>query len=212
MSSSPIAPTSTTSSSNSSGSERIALIACGAIAQPCAEISERHAWPVDVHPLPPLLHNQPQKIAGEVRALAESLRDTHRVVVGYADCGTYGALDEVCADLGLERLPGLHCYDVFAGPSRIETFFEEQPGTYLLTDFLVRSFTRTVEKELGLDRWPMLRDDYFGSYTRVVWLAQQPDDELHALAQAAADRLGLPLTVVETGSSGLERALEDLIA
>ena len=212
MSSSPIAPTSTTSSSNSSGSSRIALIACGAIAQPCAEISERHEWPVDVHPLPPLLHNQPQKIAGEVRALAESLRDTHRVVVGYADCGTYGALDEVCADLGLERLPGLHCYDVFAGPSRIETFFEEQPGTYLLTDFLVRSFTRTVEKELGLDRWPMLRDDYFGSYTRVVWLAQEPDEELRALAQEAADRLGLPLTVVETGSSGLERALEDLVA
>ena len=213
MSSSPIAPTSKTRSSTSSDSDqRIALIACGAIAQPSAEISERHAWPVDVHPLPPLLHNQPQKIAGEVRALAERLRFAHRVVVGYADCGTYGALDEVCADLGLERLPGLHCYDVFAGPSRIETFFEEQPGTYLLTDFLVRSFTRTVEKELGLDRWPMLRDDYFGSYTRVVWLAQQPDGELHALAQEAADRLGLPLTVVETGSTGLERALEDLIA
>lgn len=213
MSSSPTARTSTTRSSNSSDSERIALIACGAIAQPSAEITEQHGWPVDVYPLPPLLHNQPQKIAGEVRALAESLRDTYgRVAVGYADCGTYGALDGVCADLGLDRLPGLHCYDVFAGPSRTETFFEDQPGTYLLTDFLVRSFARTVEKELGLDRWPMLRDDYFGSYTRVVWLAQQPDVELHALAQDAADRLGLPLTVVETGSSGLERALEDLIA
>jgi hypothetical protein len=216
MSSSPIVQTSRTRSSNSSGSSdpaaRVALIACGAIAQPSAEISDRRGWPVDVHPLPPLLHNQPQQIAGEVRALAERLRDSHgRVIVGYADCGTYGALDEVCADLGLERLPGLHCYDVFAGPSRIETFFEQQPGTYLLTDFLVRSFTRTVEKELGLDRWPMLRDDYFGSYTRVVWLAQEPDAELHALAQEAADRLGLPLTVVETGTSGLERALEDLV-
>jgi hypothetical protein len=213
MSSSPIVRTSRTSSSNSSDSEgRIALIACGAIAQPSAEISERHAWPVDVYPLPPLLHNQPQKIAGEVRALAERLRDSYgRVAVAYADCGTYGALDAVCADLGLERLPGLHCYDVFAGPSRIETFFEQQPGTYLLTDFLVRSFARTVEQELGLDRWPMLRDDYFGSYTRVVWLTQEPDDELHALAQDAAARLGLPLTVVETGSTGLERALGDLI-
>ena len=233
MSSSPIARTSKTSSSSSSASERpnserpnserpnserpnserTALIACGAIAQPSAEISERHGWPVDVHPLPPLLHNQPQKIAGEVRALAERLGESYgRVLIGYADCGTYGALDDVCTELGLERLPGLHCYDVFAGPSRIESFFEQQPGTYLLTDFLVRSFTRTVEKELGLDRWPMLRDDYFGSYTRVVWLAQEPDAELHALAQEAADRLGLPLTVVETGSTGLERALEDLIA
>jgi hypothetical protein len=166
-----------------------------------------------VHPLPPLLHNQPQYIAGEVERLAGELRPRYRrLAIGYADCGTYGALDEVCTDLGLDRLPGLHCYDVFAGPSRIQAFFEEQPGTYLLTDFLVRSFARTVEKELGLDRWPMLRDDYFGSYTRVVWLAQQPDAELRALAQDAADRIGLPLTIVETGSTGLERALEDLLS
>jgi hypothetical protein len=194
----------------------VALIACGALAQPAAAIASARGWPVDVHPLPPLLHNQPQKIAGEVRALAESLRDPAgpsygKIVIGYADCGTYGALDSVCDDLGLERLPGLHCYDIFAGPSRLETFFSEQPGTYLLTDFLVRSFARTVERELGLDRYPELRDDYFGSYTRVVWLAQEPDDELRLLAQAAADRLGLPLRVVDTGHSGLESALSDLI-
>ena len=132
-------------------------------------------------------------------------------MVGYADCGTYGALDEVCRDLGLARLPGLHCYDVFAGESRLETFFDEQPGTYLLTDFLVRSFARTVERELGLDRWPELRETYFGNYTRVVWLAQRPDDELRALADQAADRIGLPLTVVETGETGLESAIADLL-
>lgn len=192
--------------------ERVALVACGAIAQPAAAVIARHAWPVDVHPLPPLLHNHPDRIADEVRAAAVRLRSSYaRVVVGYADCGTYGALDRVCADLGLERLPGLHCYDVYAGASRLERFFDEQPGTYLLTDFLARSFARTVLQELGLDRYPELRDTYFGHYTRVVWLAQQPDDELRALAEEAAARIGLPLTVVETGDAGLERALAGLL-
>jgi hypothetical protein len=190
----------------------VALVACGAIAQPAAAVVARHDWPVDVHPLPPLLHNHPERIADEVRKLALCLGASYdRVVVGYADCGTYGALDEVCRDLGLARLPGLHCYDVYAGPSRLEKFFDEQPGTYLLTDFLVRSFARTVVQEMGLDRYPELRETYFGNYTRVVWLAQAPDEDLHALAEAAAARIGLPLTVVETGDHGLQRALADLV-
>ena len=192
--------------------DRTALVACGALAQPAAAIAARRGWPLDVHPLPPLLHNQPQLIAGEVRRLATELLASYAsVVVGYADCGTYGALDEVCAELGLERLPGLHCYDVYAGGSRLERFFDEQPGTYLLTDFLVRSFARTVLRELGLDRWPELRETYFGQYTRVVWLAQEPDEELRGLAADAAGRLGLPLTVVETGDARLEEALAALV-
>jgi len=173
---------------------------------------DRHTWPVDVHPLPPLLHNHPERIADEVRSLAARLDGAYdRIAIGYADCGTYGALDEVCRELGVARLPGLHCYDVFAGPSRLERFFEEQPGTYLLTDFLVRSFARTVVQEMGLDRYPELRDTYFGNYTRVVWLAQSPDPELLGLAEAAASRIGLPLTVVETGDQGLEQALAELV-
>ena len=188
------------------------MIACGAIAQSAAAVVDRHTWPVDVHPLPPLLHNHPERIADEVRTLAARLDGAYdRIAIGYADCGTYGALDEVCRELGVARLPGLHCYDVFAGPSRLERFFEEQPGTYLLTDFLVRSFARTVVQEMGLDRYPELRDTYFGNYTRVVWLAQSPDPEVRGLAEEAASRIGLPLIVVETGDQGLERALADLV-
>jgi hypothetical protein len=218
MSSSPTAPTSTTGSSTSSPSRaerlegRTALIACGALAKPAAEVVARRGWDVDVVPLPPLLHNHPERIAGEVERLAARLQEDYRsVAVGYADCGTYGALDEVCERRGLRRLAGLHCYDVYGGSHRIREMFESQPGTYVLTDFLVRSFDRTVVAELGLDRYPELREDYFGHYTRMVWLAQQPADaELHDLARRAADRIGLPLTVVPTGLGGLERAIEAL--
>jgi hypothetical protein len=190
----------------------VAVIACGAIAQPCMEIAQRRDWDVDVHPLPPLLHNRPDLIAGEVERLASELRPHYAaVVVAYADCGTYGALDDVCERLAMPRLSGLHCYDVYAGAKRLQRFFDEQPGTYVFTDFLVRSFARTVVVELGLDRYPDLRDTYFGNYTRIVWLAQQPDDDLAALAQQAANVIGLPLTRVDVGTSGLERELGALL-
>jgi hypothetical protein len=203
-----------TVSSNSlpSQAESVAVIACGAISQPCSRIVARRGWQVDIHPLPPLLHNRPDLIAGQVEALALDLRSRYsRVAVAYADCGTYGALDEVCTRLGMPRLAGAHCYDVYAGPDRLERFFTEQPGTYVFTDFLVRSFQRTVMGELGLDRYPELRDAYFAHYTRVVWLAQERDPELERLAEQAATAIGLPLTTVDVGHGGLERALEDLL-
>ncbi len=188
------------------------MIACGAISQPCARIVARRGWPVDVHPLPPLLHNRPDLIAGEVERLALALRSRYSSVgIAYADCGTYGALDEVCNRLGMARLAGLHCYDVYAGADRLQAFFDQQPGTYVLTDFLVRSFERTVLAELGLDRYPELRDTYFAHYTRVVWLAQARDEELERLAEQAAAAIGLPLTTLDVGDAGLERALESLL-
>ena len=188
------------------------MVACGAIAQPLEDIARRRGWPVSVHPLPPLLHNHPERIAGEVENLLTSLRQRfRRVAIGYADCGTYGALDEVCRRSGAPRLGGSHCYDVYAGVAAMQATFGAEPGTYVLTDFLVRSFRRSVVVELGLDRFPELRDDYFGNYRRVVWLAQHPTEELSGLARSAAESLGLPLEVLPVGDIGLERELERLL-
>jgi Protein of unknown function (DUF1638) len=213
MSSSPTAPASTTASSASCRSRQLEVLACGALAGHVREIVARRGWPVAVRALPALLHNRPQKIIIEAeRAVVRALESGRDVALAYADCGTYGALDDLCARYGLRRLPGLHCYDVFAGPSRMAAMFRAEPGTYVLTDFLLRSFSRSVLAELGLDRYPELWDDYFGHYRRLVWLAQEPSAALEAEAERVAGMFGLPLTRVEVGVSGLEEALAAMVA
>jgi hypothetical protein len=188
-----------------------AIIACGALAREVLLLREKYGWPAEVVGVPVLLHNTPNRIPPAVqRRIREMKARFERVVVVYGDCGTAGGLDEMLAAEGVERVAGPHCYEIYAADS-FEPIMTEAPGTFFLTDYLVGSFDHLVLENLGIDRYPELRQDYFGNYTRVVYLAQRPDPALLARAKWAADQLGLPLEVRQVGLGGLETRLAELM-
>jgi predicted nucleic acid-binding Zn-ribbon protein len=152
---------------------------------------------------------QDQLDAAEKRIV--ELRDRYdRLIVVYGDCGTGGALDAMLDRLGVERIAGPHCYEWYGGALFQQLMYEE-PGTYFVTDFMVRQFHTLILKSMGLDRYPQLKDDYFGAYKRVVYLVQKPDPALLEQAKAAAAYLGLPLEIRATGYNFLEARLLALL-
>ena len=185
--------------------EKILIIACGALARELLHVARINRLEhLTIACLPAILHNRPEKIAPLVQAKIRAARKKFdRILCGYGDCGTGGELDRVLAAEGVERISGAHCYGFFAGTADFDALMDEEPGTFFLTDYLVRHFDRLVIKGLGLDRFPQLRDDYFRHYRRVVYLAQFADAGLQAKAEKVAARLGLAFEMRLTGLGGL---------
>jgi len=181
------------------------VLACGALASELRHVLG--GLDVEVRYLPAHLHNRPERIVPALAPLLDEAAD-RPTFVAYADCGTGGALDRLlAAHPGVERLPGAHCYEVFAGAEHFATLHDEDPGTFFLTDFLARHFDALVWVGLGLDRHPSLRDTYFAHYSRVVLLSQSEDVDVVVAGRAAADRLGLTFEHHHVGRDGLAPAV-----
>ncbi len=185
------------------------IIACGALAREIVALRTLNDWPhMDVQCLPADLHNHPEKIPAAVREKIRANRGRYAsMFVAYADCGTGGLLDVVLAEEQVERIAGAHCYEFFAGSAVFEHLADAEPGTFYLTDFLLRHFERLVIQGLGIDRHPELMALYFGNYRKLVYLAQLESPHNMADGQRAADRLGLAFEYRVTGYGELEHSL-----
>jgi hypothetical protein len=191
---------------------RVLIVGCGALARELVALT-RGLPNIDITCLPATLHNRPGGIPGAVRERIRRRRAGYdRVFVAYADCGTGGLLDHVIEEEGVERLAGAHCYEFYAGREAFESLSAEEPGTFYLTDFLARNFDRLVIGALGLDRHPELRDDYFGNYRRLVYLAQTDDPALVLAARRAARRLRLTFELRHTGYGELATTIAAVAA
>ena len=177
------------------------VIACGAIASEIMQIKKLYSWnDITVKCLPPELHNFPERIPPAIEEKIISAKLQYKnIFVAYADCGTGGLLDKVLKKHGIERLAGAHCYEFFCGSKSFNDIASQEPGTFYVTDFLLRNFERLVVQGLGLKKHPHLLAIYFGNYKRLLYLAQSPTDELKRLCEQYAEYLGLEYEFMYTG-------------
>lgn len=190
------------------------LIACGALAREIAALRRANGWTsLEVRCLPAQLHNRPELIAPAVRAEIRAHRERYaNIFVVYGDCGTGGQLDAVLREEGIERLPGAHCYEFLATSAVFAELSEAEPGTFYLTDFLLRHFERLVIRPLGLDRHPELADEYFRHYKKLVYLSQTHGAGTIERARQIATSFGFAFEHRFTGYGELGTRLATLAA
>ena len=190
---------------------RLLVIGCGALAEELSALKRANQWTtLDIKCLDAALHNRPERIADRLESvLAQHHAEYTNILIAYADCGTGGAVDRVAQQFNAQRLPGAHCYEFYATSPVFAALAEAEPGTFYLTDFLVRHFDRLVIEEMKLDEHPELEEMLFGLYRKVVYLAQGDSSELLDQAERAATRLKLPLEVVTTGHGLLAKTVEE---
>lgn len=189
---------------------KVRVIACGALAREILAICDvNRLQHVDLTCLPAIWHVYPDRIAPALRdKIAEARAEGfERIFIGYAECGTRGEIDRICAEEGIERIAGPHCYAFYTGVDKFLAECADEITAFYLTDLIARQFEAFVIEPLKLDKHPELIQMVFGNYEKIVYLAQTEDQELQAKAKWAADFLGLAYEYRFTGYGDLTPAL-----
>ena len=183
------------------------FIACAALGREVKDIIRKHGWDAEFEAIDARLHMEPGKIGPAVEQRLKKTQGKYdRTVVVYGHCGAFD-LDDILKKYGAVRPLGPHCYEMFGG-EEFARAMEEEPGTFILTDYLVHAWDKFVVKGLKMDKHPELQQLLFGNYRRMVYFSQEEGDEaLQAGAWEIAASLGLELEVRHTGYGDLERRL-----
>lgn len=187
------------------------FIACGALAKETKELMDKHGWQVELKALPATHHMTPLKITTDLDKMLTEIRNEYdRIIVIYGECGAAG-IDHVLAKHNVVRVSGPHCYEMYGGADQFAQMMDEEPGTFFLTDWLLRAYEKAVLRGLGLENRPELAPFYFGNYRRLIYLSQTPTEKLIAKAQTIADSMGWEFQHRPVGYGELESRLVDLM-
>ena len=185
---------------------RTVFITCAALGKEVRAIIAKHGWDADFQAIDAKLHLYPPRIVEAVENRLDRTEGRYdRRIVVYGHCGAFD-LDSLLERRGAVRPLGPHCYEQYGG-ERFAQVLEEEPGTYILTDFLVRAWDAMVVRGFKLDQHPELKPLLFGNYRRMVYFAQEDDPELLRRAEVIAGSVGLQLEVELVGYGDLERRL-----
>ena len=186
------------------------IIACGALVREVQAIlmQANLTEAVDLVCLPASYHTTPAKIAPRLdEKLADAVTQYETIIVGYADCGSYGAIDTViekytadpACTARISRIVGDHCYAFFTGLATYDAIASANPFQFYLTDFMVRHFEGFIIKGMKIHKHPELKALYFGNYRDLLYISQIEDPALQTRAREIADYLGLTYHYRHTG-------------
>lgn len=183
---------------------KIGIISCGALRPEVKRIVNKYDFNADIIGISPEDHLFPMRIAPDVEKRILKLKANYdHFAVAFGECGTRGLLDKLLVKHNLFRIDAQNCYQMYAG-DKYDQYRNQEIGTFFLTDFLVKTFSKSVINGLGLNRFPDLKTEYFHNCTRIVYLIQEDRPELRLQAHTIAEFMGLPLEFHFTGLSILE--------